>query len=152
MVIIGTKRELEGELESSDSKVRVIGEYVYSKADRLPKSYYRKKAEDPRQEELLGSTEDQAMSNTPDFSQHVLRSATKRAHANITTDLRRTAQSDDKTDAKYVKAMLALLEWFSDEGEPNQEEEAAMITSTVKHEIPIPQSYKEAINDLDYSK
>ena len=138
MVVIGTKRELEGELESSDSKVRVISEYVYSKVDRLPKLYYRKKAEDPRQWELPGSTEDQAMSNTPDFSQRVLRSATKRAHVNITTDLRRTAQSDDKTDAKRVKAMLALLEWFSDEGEPNQEEEAAMITSTAKHEIPIP--------------
>ncbi len=92
------------------------------------------------------------MSNTPDFSQHVLRSVIKRAHANITTDFRRTAQSDDKTDVKHVKAMLALLEWFGDEGEPNQEEEAAMITSAAKHQIPIPQSYKEAINDLDYSK
>ena len=48
--------------------------------------------------------------------------------------------------------MLALLEWFSDEGEPNQEEEAAMIASTAKHQIPILQSYKEAINDLDYGK
>src|SRR6266536_5795142 len=133
MVVIGAKRELEGELESSDSKVRVIGERVYSEADRLPKLYYRKKAEDLRQWELPGSTEDQAMSNTPDFSQHVLRSATKRAHTNITTDFRRTAQSDDKTDAKRVKAMLALLKWFNDEGEPNWEEEAAMITSTAKH-------------------
>src|SRR6266487_7058538 len=119
MVVIGVKRELEGELESSDSKVRVIGERVYSKADRLPKSYYGKKAEDPRQWELPGSTEDQAMSNTPDFSQHVLRSATKRVHANITTNLRRTAQSDDETDAKHVKVILALLKWFSDKGEPN---------------------------------
>ncbi len=48
MVIIGAKRELEGELESSDSKVHVIGERVYSKADRPPKSYYGKKAEDLR--------------------------------------------------------------------------------------------------------
>ncbi len=152
MVIIGVKRELEGELKSNDSKVRVIGECVYSKVDRLPKSYYRKKAEDLRQWELLGSIEDQAMSNTPDFSQRVLRSATKRAHANITTDFGRTAQSDDKTDAKRVKAMLALLEWFGDEGELNWEEEAAMIVSVVKHQIPILQSYKEAINDLDYGK
>ncbi len=78
------------------------------------------------------------MSNTPDFSQRVLRSATKRAHANITTDLGRTAQSDDETDAKRVKAMLALLEWFGDKGEPNREEEAAMIVSVAKHQIPIP--------------
>ncbi len=49
MVVIGAKRELEGELESSDSTVRVIGEHVYSKADRLPKLYYRKKIEDLRQ-------------------------------------------------------------------------------------------------------
>ncbi len=48
--------------------------------------------------------------------------------------------------------MLALLEWFGDKGEPNQEEEAAMITSVVKHQISILQSYKKAINDLDYSK
>jgi len=91
MVIIGVKRELEGELKSNNSKVRVISEHVYSEVDRLPKSYYRKKAEDPRQWELLGSTEDQVMSNTLDFSQRVLRSATKRAHANITTNFRRTA-------------------------------------------------------------
>ena len=49
MVVIGIKRELEGELESSNSKVRVISERVYSKADRPPKSYYGKKAEDLRQ-------------------------------------------------------------------------------------------------------
>ncbi len=48
MVVIGTKRELEGELKSNNSKVRVISEYVYSKADHPPKSYYRKKVEDPR--------------------------------------------------------------------------------------------------------
>src|SRR6266536_1741015 len=137
MVVIGAKRELEGELESSDSKVCVIGEHVYSKADHPPKSYYGKKAEDPRQWELPGSTEDQAMSNTPDFSQRVLRSVTKRAHANITTDFRRTAQSDNKTDTKRVKAMLALLEWFGNKGELNQEEEAAMIVSVTKHQIPI---------------
>ncbi len=49
MVIIGVKRELEGELKSNDSKVRVIGKHVYYEVDRLPKSYYGKKAEDPRQ-------------------------------------------------------------------------------------------------------
>ena len=49
MVVISAKRELEGELKSNDSKVRVISKCVYSEADRLPKSYYRKKAEDPRQ-------------------------------------------------------------------------------------------------------
>ncbi len=42
------------------------------------------------------------------------------------------------TDAKRVKAMLALLEWFGNEGEPNREEEAAMIISAAKHQIPIP--------------
>jgi len=49
IVVIGVKRELEGELKSNNSKVRVIGERVYSKADCPPKSYYRKKAEDLRQ-------------------------------------------------------------------------------------------------------
>ncbi len=49
MVIISTKRELEGELKSNNSKVRVIGKYIYSEVDCLPKSYYRKKAEDLRQ-------------------------------------------------------------------------------------------------------
>src|SRR6266487_3907945 len=48
--------------------------------------------------------------------------------------------------------MLALLEWFSDEGELNREEEAAMIASAAKHQIPISQSYKEVINDPDYGK
>jgi hypothetical protein len=50
-----------------------------------------------------------------------------------------------------VKAIIALLKWFSDK-EIDQADKAAMITYAAKHNIPIPQSYKEAINDLDYRR
>jgi hypothetical protein len=147
---INTKRRQEEELESNKSKARATGERTYSEADRPLKTYYGKKDQDPRQWELPDSAQDQAMSNTPDFTR-VLRSATKRAHASVTTDPGKTAQTDDETDAKRVKAMIALLEWFSDE-EIDQAEEAAMIAYAAKHDIPIPQSYKEAINDPDYGR
>ena len=87
---INTKRRQEEELKSNKSKARATREHTYSKANRLLKTYYRKKDQDPRQWELPNSAQDQAMSNTPDFTR-VLRSATKRAHASVTTDPGKTA-------------------------------------------------------------
>ena len=107
---------------------------------------------DLRQQELLGAVKDKAISNTLDFTTRVLRSATKRAHDDISTDLGKTTLSDDEVNAKRVKAILALLDQFSDKGELSLEEEAAIITSAVKHDILILQSYVEVVNHLDYSK
>ena len=47
--MIGTKRRQEEELEPSSRKARATEERTYSKADRPPKLYYGKKAEDLRQ-------------------------------------------------------------------------------------------------------
>ena len=87
-----------------------------------------------------------------DFTTCVLRSTIKRAYDDISTDLGKTTLSDDEVNAKYIKAILALLDQFSDKGELSLEEEAAMIVSAVKYNILILQSYVEVVNYLDYGK
>jgi hypothetical protein len=73
----------------------------------------------------------------------VLRSDSKRA--------REEEVSEEGADAKRVKAMLAMIDWFSDDiSDPI--EEAAMMASAAKLDIRIPTTYKEAVNDPDYGK
>lgn len=57
---------------------------------------------------------------------------------------------DEEHEAKRIKVMLALLDWFSDDEEMSETEEAAMIGLAAKHDIPIPTSYKEAVNHPTY--
>ena len=80
---------------------------------------------------------------TPDFGRRVLRSDIKRA--------REEGLSEEDADAKRVKAMLAMLDWYSDEID-DPAEEAAMIANAAKHDIRIPTSYKEAVNDPNHGK
>ena len=149
IVVISAKHRQENEPEPSSHKARIIGECIYSEEDCLLKIYYRKKAQDPKQQEL-SSAQDLVISNTPDFTQRILRLATKRVYTSITIDLGKTAQSNNKIDTKHIKAIIALLEQFSNK--PSQEEETIIIIYTTEYNIPIPQSYKKAINNPDYSR
>jgi hypothetical protein len=138
----GKRARDEEEHPATTRKTRTV-ERTYSEEDRPLKKYYGKKADDPKQWELPHSREEAAESRIPDFGQRVLRSGTKRA--------REEALSEEDADAKRVKSMLAMLEWFSEDVE-DPAEEAAMIASAATHNIPIPTSYKEAVNDPDYGK
>jgi hypothetical protein len=73
----------------------------------------------------------------------VLRSDSKRAREEVL--------SEGGAETKSVKAMLAMIDWFSDDIS-NPIEEAAMMASVAKHNICILTTYKEAVNDPDYRK
>ena len=53
--------------------------------------------------------------------------------------------------AKRIKVMLALLDWFSDNEEISEIEEAAIIRLAAKYNIPILTNYKKAVNYPTYS-
>jgi len=46
---------------------------------------------------------------------------------------------------KRVRAMLIILDWFSNEEELDEVEEVVMIAHSIKHDIPIPANYNKAI-------
>ncbi len=142
MVVIRLKQVQEDDLKPNPCEALANKERIYSNK-RMP---------DPRQQELLDTVKDKATSNTLDFTIHVLRSIMKRVHDNISTDLGKTILSDDEVNTKHVKAILALLDQFSDKRELSLEKEAAIIVSAVKYNILILQSYVEVVNYLDYGK
>ncbi|POS87026.1 hypothetical protein EPUL_002885 [Erysiphe pulchra] len=58
----------------------------------------------------------------------------------------------DEHDSKRVKAMLALLDWFGDVDSTGDENETAMISNDIDHDIPIPKTFMDAISDAKYGK
>jgi hypothetical protein len=72
-----------------------------------------------------------------------LRSSTKR-------DLAEYEATEPQREVKRHRAMLAILDWFSDEEDVSAKEEIAMLAQAAKHDIPIPSSYKEAMSDPVY--
>ncbi len=87
------------------------------------------------------------MANTLDFTVFSwTRSGSKRPIEDV-TDMGENAQAE-----KRVRAILIMLNWFGDEEELDEVKEAAMIAYSIKHDIPIPANYNEAIQDPRYSK
>ena len=153
MVVIGTKRPAEEEPDHAKDKMpRRDHDRQYSEDDRPEKRYFGKKADDPRNWKLPGTnSEDQRMTNTPDFSvgntvvwRDRLRSGDKRLHDGISA-----SEASESNDAKRLKSMMALIAWFDNEKEI-EGEEAAMVAQAATHDIPIPRTYNEAVNDPDY--
>jgi Reverse transcriptase (RNA-dependent DNA polymerase) len=95
-------------------------------------------------------------------SSRVLRSSTKRdrddnvikptldRHDDLQQDKKRQRDHEGDDSSRLIKrsriAMLALLDWFDAE----EDEEAAMAAQTPKHNIAIPNSYKQAVSDLEH--
>lgn len=60
--------------------------------------------------------------------------------------------ANEEPEAKRIRAMISILNWFEDEDILTEEEEIAMFSFATKVNIPIPKTYKEAVNDPKYAK
>ena len=71
------------------------------------------------------------------------------------TSKRAEPESRDDTEepeSKRLRAMIAMLEWFDDEDIMTEAEEQAMFSFASKIDIPIPETYQEAVNHPKYGK
>ncbi len=87
------------------------------------------------------------MANTLDFTVSLqTRSGSKRPIEDV-TDIGENTQAE-----KRVRAILTILDQFSNKEELDEVKEVAMIAHSIKHDIPIPINYNKAIQDPRYSK
>jgi hypothetical protein len=112
-VVIGTKRPVEEEPDYAKDKMpRRDHDRQYSEDNRPEKRYFGKKADNPRNWKLLGTnSEDERMTNTPDFSvgntvvwRDRLRSRDKRLHDGISA-----LEASESNDTKRLKSIMALI-------------------------------------------